>query len=76
MKLTEIIREAVSEEDHAKFRAWQLDCRKEAPDCQFAGSIGMGAQAVDWTTANNRCVGDWDADTMSGVVHKKSADKK
>lgn len=69
MKLSQLI-ENVSEEQMMKFKEWQRACRRASANAQFAGSVGMGAQAVDWTTANNEVVGDWDYKTMSGVVYK------
>lgn len=52
-----------------RFAEWQRDCRRENENCQFAGSVTMGAQAVDWTSSNNRAIGDWDPKTMTGKVY-------
>lgn len=64
------VSESVSQEEMQRFQQWQRECRAESPNCQFAGSVGMGAQAVDWTTIDNRAIGDWDANTMQGQVYK------
>ncbi len=69
MKLAQIY-EGVTQDQMMKFQEWQRACRRVSPNSQFAGSVGMGAQAVDWTTVNNEVVGDWDYATMSGVVYK------
>ena len=69
MKLAQIFE--ASEEDQHKFRQWQKECRAEAEECQFTGSCEGGCQAVDWSSPNNRVVGDWDRKTKSGQVYKK-----
>lgn len=69
MKLHQIFE--VSEQDKQKYRQWINDCRAEAENCQFVGNCDGGAQAVDWSSPNNRCVGDWDGKTKTGVVYKK-----
>lgn len=48
------------------YAEWKKACRLAAPECQFAGSES-GAQATDWTTSNNREVGNWDG--KHGTVH-------
>lgn len=54
------------------FRQWQQDCRRADPNCTFAGSAGIGAQAVNWIDPGNRVVGDWDPDSKSGTVYPQS----
>lgn len=69
MKLSHILE--ASTEDQEKFRQWQRECRAEAENCEFVGTCSGGSQAVDWSSPNNRCVGDWDGKTMTGKVYKK-----
>ena len=68
MKVIDLF-ENVTQEDQERFKQWQRDCRKADPNCTFAGSVGMGAQAVNWVDPGNRVVGDWDGDTMTGKVY-------
>lgn len=37
---------------------WIRACRKNNPDAQISGSRSR-AQMVDWTTVNNKHVGEW-----------------
>lgn len=69
MKLQQIF-EVVSDEQHKRFEKWKQDCKRADPDATFAGSIGMGAQAVNWVKPGNRVVGDWNGDSMTGTVNK------
>lgn len=68
MKLHQLFE--ASEQDEQKYHEWQRACRSESESCQFTGSCSGGAQAVDWDSSNNRCVGDWDGKTKTGTVHK------
>lgn len=70
MKLSELITEAVTPEQQAAFDKWKQDCKKADPNASFTGSIGIGAQAVNWIDPGNKVVGDWDGDTMTGTVNK------
>lgn len=70
MKLSELITEAVSQEDYERYEQWKRDCKREDPNVTFTGSIGMGAQAVNWIDPGNKVVGNWDGKTMTGTVNK------
>lgn len=69
--LRELLRESVTEEQHQRFEQWKRDCKKADPNCSFTGSIGIGAQAVNWIDPGNRVVGDWDGKTFTGTVNRK-----
>lgn len=70
MKLSDVLTEAVTPEQQAAFDQWKKDCRAADPNASFTGSIGIGAQAVNWIDPGNKVVGDWDGDTMTGTVYK------
>ncbi len=70
MKLFELLNEAVTQEQQAAFDKWKHDCKKADPNASFSGSIGIGAQAVNWIDPGNKVVGDWDGKTMTGTVYK------
>lgn len=70
MKLTDILTESVTAEQRSDYAEWQKACKKADPNCTFSGSIGMGAQAVNWIDPGNEVVGDWDGKTFSGTVNK------
>lgn len=70
MKLCDLLIEAVTKEQQAAFDQWKQDCKKADPNASFTGSIGIGAQAVNWIDPGNKVVGDWDGKTMTGTVNK------
>ena len=70
MKLRDLLTEAVTPEQQAAFDQWKKDCKKADPNASFTGSIGIGAQAVNWIDPGNKVVGDWDGKTFSGTVNK------
>lgn len=69
MKLLDILSEAVAAEQQAAYDKWKADCKKADPNCTFTGSIGMGAQGVNWIDPGNKVVGDWDGKTFTGKVY-------
>lgn len=70
MKVRELLVELVTPEQQVAFEQWKRECKKADPNCSFAGSIGVGAQAVNWIDPGNKVVGDWDGNTMTGTVYK------
>lgn len=70
MRVCDILTEMVTPERQAAFDQWKQDCKKADPNATFAGSIGIGAQAVNWIDPGNKVVGDWDGKTFSGTVYK------
>lgn len=66
MKISHVL-ESYHDPKPPEYTQWQKDCRKECPDCQFAGTL-RNAQAVWWNEDNNPIVGDWDG--TKGVVYK------
>lgn len=76
MKILDILSEAVAQEDYDRFEQWKRDCKKADPNATFAGSIGIGAQAVNWIDPGNKVVGDWDGRTMTGEVYSTKSTVK
>ena len=76
MKFSNFFKQAVLESEFVRdsnnkaYQDWIRAVRKKYPDAQVSGNSSK-AQMVDWTTKNNKEVGNWDG--KKGTINEDAA---